>query len=214
MIRAIFFDVGETLVDETRQWSDWADWLGIPRLTFLAAFGAVLERGEHHRRVFEIFTPGLDVEQAMREREAAGQGYKIELRDFYPDALPCLIALKDSGLFIGIAGNQPEAAEDALRDCGVTADFIASSARWGIEKPSVRFFEEVVRQSGFDANEIAYVGDRLDNDILPAAAIGLHTVFIERGPWGTLDGRKPEVFRADYVIRSLSELPSLLFDGR
>src|SRR2546421_90534 len=44
-IRAVFFDVGETLVDETRQWGAWADWLGIPRLTCFAVLGAV-GRGE------------------------------------------------------------------------------------------------------------------------------------------------------------------------
>ena len=60
MIRAVFFDVGETLVDETRQWGLWADWLRVPRLTFFSAFGAVLERGEHHRIVFDHFVPGAD----------------------------------------------------------------------------------------------------------------------------------------------------------
>jgi FMN phosphatase YigB (HAD superfamily) len=30
MIRAVFFDVGETLVDETEHWGHWADVLGIP----------------------------------------------------------------------------------------------------------------------------------------------------------------------------------------
>ena len=44
-IRCVVFDVGETLVDETRHWGDWADWLRAPRFTFSAAFGAVVERG-------------------------------------------------------------------------------------------------------------------------------------------------------------------------
>ena len=41
-INTIFFDVGETLVDETRQWGGWADWLAIPRLTFFGALGGVI----------------------------------------------------------------------------------------------------------------------------------------------------------------------------
>ncbi|HET7082723.1 MAG TPA: haloacid dehalogenase, partial [Candidatus Limnocylindria bacterium] len=40
--RWVILDVGETIIDETRVWSIWADMLGIPRLTFLAGFGAVL----------------------------------------------------------------------------------------------------------------------------------------------------------------------------
>ena len=44
-IHTVFFDVGETLLDETRIWGAWADWLGVTRLTFFAALGAVIARG-------------------------------------------------------------------------------------------------------------------------------------------------------------------------
>jgi hypothetical protein len=44
MIRAVVFDVGECLVDETREYGTWADWLGVPRHTFAAMFGAVIAR--------------------------------------------------------------------------------------------------------------------------------------------------------------------------
>jgi HAD superfamily hydrolase (TIGR01549 family) len=210
MIRAIFFDVGETLVDESRQWCLWADWLKVPHLTFLAALGAVVERGEHHRGVFEYFAPNIDLEQAMRDRDAVGLGYEIEIRDFYPDALPCLSALGKQGYRVGIAGNQPEATEAALRSCGVSADFIASSARWGIEKPSLHFFEKIIEETNLAPHEIAYVGDRLDNDILPAIEAGLFAIFIERGPWGILHARKPESAKANARIKSLMELTNLL----
>jgi HAD superfamily hydrolase (TIGR01549 family) len=213
MIRAVVFDVGETLVDETRQWSLWADWLNVPRLTFLAAFGAVLERGEHHRRVFDYFAPGINVEEMVRNRESRGLGYKIELQDFYPDALPCLMDIRERGYLVGIAGNQPEAAEAALKSCGITADFIASSARWKVEKPSPQFFKRIISETNLPAEEIAYVGDRLDNDILPAHKVGLFTVFIERGPWGVLHARQAAVATADVRIRSLAELPSALTSG-
>jgi HAD superfamily hydrolase (TIGR01549 family) len=210
MIRAVYFDVGETLVDETRQWGMWADWLGVPRLAFFAALGAVIERGEHHRRVFNQFVPDFDVARAMRERAAAGDRYRIEPRDFYPDALPCLSALRRQGLIVGLAGNQPAEAEEALRIAGVTADHVASSGRWGVEKPSPRFFEKIVAPSGLNAGDIAYVGDRLDNDILPAKAIGMMAIFIERGPWGVIHASRPGCDRADAHVRSLAQLPSLL----
>src|SRR5215216_1135762 len=96
-IRAVFFDVGETLVDETRQWGAWADWLGIPRLTCFAVLGAVIERGEHHRRVFELLCPCLDLTHERAARAAAGLADRIELGDFYPDALPCLRVLRARG---------------------------------------------------------------------------------------------------------------------
>lgn len=209
-IQAVFFDVGETLVDETRLWGLWADWLGIPRLTFFAALGTVISGGGHHREVFHLLAPGLDLDDAARKREAVGCGYRIEAEDLYPDALPCLLALKQRGLTVGIAGNQPEAAELAIRKLGAPADFVASSASWGIEKPSLAFFERIVSETGLLPAQIAYVGDRLDNDILPALEFGFAAILIERGPWGVLHARKPEARRATAIIRSLDEVAQII----
>jgi FMN phosphatase YigB (HAD superfamily) len=209
-IRCVVFDVGETLVDETRHWGDWADWLGVPRFTFSAAFGAVVERGWHHRRVFELVRPGLDLAAEQQRRAAAGWRYTLEPGDFYPDALPCLAALRAAGFRIGIAGNQPEAAETSLAALGVPADFIASSARWGVEKPDPAFFAKVVEAAAVSAAAIAYVGDRLDNDVLPARAAGMLSVFIRRGPWGVIHGRSPEVARADLRVETLDGLAETL----
>lgn len=80
-IRAVFFDVGGTLVDETRMFAGWADWLGVPHLEFLAALGATVALGEPHGRVFEMVAPGVDVAAASRARKAAGLGFTIEKRD-------------------------------------------------------------------------------------------------------------------------------------
>ena len=117
-ITTVVFDVGETLVDETRHWSEWADWMGVPRLTFFAAMGVVIERRLHHTEVFQLLRPGYDREAEARRRQASGWAYHFEPNDFYPDALPCLTDLRSHGYRIGIAGNQPEVAEEALRQGG------------------------------------------------------------------------------------------------
>jgi hypothetical protein len=43
------FDVGETLVDEIREYGSWADWPGVPRHTSSATFVAVIPRGADYR---------------------------------------------------------------------------------------------------------------------------------------------------------------------
>ena len=68
-IRAVVFDVGETLVDETRAWGAWADWMGVPRFTFFAVYGAVIARGWHHRRVFQEIDPTFDFDAERRDRD-------------------------------------------------------------------------------------------------------------------------------------------------
>jgi len=130
--------------------------------------------------------------------------------DLYPDAVPCLRARKQRGLWIGLAGNQPEWAEACLGALGLGVDAIASSARWGVEKPSPEFFARVVDEAGVEPSRIAYVGDRLDNDVLPAADAGMVAVFLQRGPWGHAHARRPEVARAHLHLHGLDELPEAL----
>jgi hypothetical protein len=62
------FDVGEVLINETRDYGTWADWLGIPRHTFSAVFGAVIARGGDYRQVFQYFRPGFDLDVAREAR--------------------------------------------------------------------------------------------------------------------------------------------------
>src|SRR6266511_3214819 len=100
---AVFFDVGETLVDETRLWTGWADWLKVPRLTFMAVLGGLIERGEDHRGVFEAF--GVDLERESAARIAAGDPPRLETADLYPDARPAVERLRAKGFLVGIAGN-------------------------------------------------------------------------------------------------------------
>ena len=205
-VRAVFFDVGETLVDETRYWGVWADAIDVPRLTFFAALGAVIEQGRHHRAVFEHF--GTNVEHAQRSADPSV--FAVRRSDLYPDALPCLLALRKAGLVLGVAGNQPEGCEQALRDAGVEADILASSAAWGVEKPSPEFFARIVEAAALPPGEIAYVGDRLDNDIEPASRAGLVPIFIRRGPWGVIQDARPRSRFEVAAIDSLSELPEVL----
>jgi HAD superfamily hydrolase (TIGR01549 family) len=183
-IHAAWFDVGEVLVNETREYGAWADWLGVPRHTFSAVFGAVIARGQDYREVFEVFRPGFDLEAERQARLDAGLGEYLNADDLYPDARPCLQALKDAGYFVGIAGNQTVRAGQFLRELNLPCDVLATSDDWGVTKPSPDFFAKLIEISGHQADEIAYVGDRLDNDIRPAAAAGLLTVWIKRGPWG------------------------------
>ena len=202
--------MGETLVSENRHWAAWADWMGIPRLTFFGALGGVIERGEHHRRVFELLRPGFDLQAEIARRRDAGVLPDLSKDDLYPDALPCLCALRGAGYRVGLVGNQPRSTEAFLAEIGVPVDFIASSEGWGVAKPDLKFFSRVAEVAALPAAEIAYVGDRLDNDVLPARAAGMLAVFIRRGPWGVLHALRPEVSQAHLQLESLAELPDAL----
>jgi HAD superfamily hydrolase (TIGR01549 family) len=204
------FDVGETLVDETRLWSDWADWLGVPRLTFLAALGAVIARGADHREVFDLVCPGLDLGAEWERRVAAGRAEPLGATDLYPDAVPCLVALREAGYRLAIVGNQPSRTENVVRGLPVPLAFAASSETWGVTKPDPAFFERVAAELALQPSEVAYVGDRLDNDIRPAAAVGMVAVFVRRGPWAWIQAGRSNPPEAALTVESLADLPVAL----
>lgn len=209
MIRAVVFDVGETLLDERGLWHRWADWLDVPRARFTDALKDVVRRGAHHRQVFEVFRPGFDFEAAASARRAAGDDPGFRTEDFHCDALPCLERLRCAGFRLGIAGNTSAATERFLIEAGAAADFISSAASWGTEKPSPAFFAHVVEAAGVAPAEVAYVGDRIDNDVLPAMRAGLAGVFLRRGIWADVHRAGPEAARADMTIDTLAELPEV-----
>lgn len=211
MIRAVVFDVGETLVDETREYGKWADWLGVPRHTFSATFGAVIALGKDYRETFQCFRPGFDLATERQRRADVGEPETFTEENLYPDSRPCLSRLQEQGIWVGVAGNQTKRAGGILRSMNLPADMIATSEDWGVEKPDVRFFRAVAEAAGRNPEEIVYVGDRLDADLRPAKASGLRTAFICRGPWGTIWRDHSDMeWAADWRMDSLSELPALI----
>jgi FMN phosphatase YigB (HAD superfamily) len=187
-VKAVVFDVGETLVDETGMWERAADAAGVPRFTLMGVLGGLAAVGRRHSDVWDV----LGVEHPASGWEGA---------DFYADALPCLERLRGSGFVVGAIGNTPAAVEQVMSD---HVDLVGSSARWGVEKPQPAFFARIAAEASLAPAEIAYVGDRVDNDVVPALAAGMVAVHIRRGPWGHLHEPPPEAIG----IRTLDELPA------
>ena len=190
MIRAVFFDVGETLFDETGIWERAADAADVPRFTLMGILGGLAARSEHHRQVWQLLA--VDRAPSMFRPD-----------ELYADALPAIAELRSRGLVVGAVGNTPLEVEEMLRR---HVDLVGSSVRWGVEKPAPAFFERIVEEAGIAAAEVAYVGDRVDNDIEPALAAGMVAVHLRRGPWGYLREPPTEAIR----IGSLRELPEAL----
>ncbi len=209
-VRAVVFDVGETLVDETRVWLEWADRVAVPRLTFLAVLGAVIERGGDHREPFAMLRPDLDLDAEVRRLTETGQRNDVVRGDLYPDAEPTLAALHAAGFRLGIVGNQPARTEALFRELDVPIELVASSATWGVNKPDPAFFERIVEELELPPGQIAYVGDRLDNDVRPAARAGMLAIFIRRGPWGWIQAGRTDPPEAAMTIERLDELLSAL----
>jgi HAD superfamily hydrolase (TIGR01549 family) len=200
--RWVCLDVGETLVDETRIWSAWADELAIPRLTFMAALGAVLARGGDYRDVFGVFDVG-DWSARIPAVEDRYGGFREG--DLYPDARRGLAALESAGYRVAVAANQPAVRADQLRALGIGPDVLAMSDAIGVAKPEPAFFARILELLGDpEPGSVAYVGDRIDNDVEPAIAAGMRAVWIRRGPWGVI--QRPSTVEPALTVDTLDEL--------
>ncbi len=156
--------------------------------------------------VFDVGETLVDERTTYTRWEAEGvTTFVLAEQDIHADALPCFAALRALGLRLGAAGNMHSVHEDFLRP---HVDFVGSSERWGVEKPDLGFFAHVVEAAGAPADEILYVGDRVDKDVLPALAAGLHAVRIRRGVHADVESPAGTI-----TIGSLDELPDALADA-
>jgi putative hydrolase of the HAD superfamily len=132
----------------------------------------------------------------------------------YPDALEALRRLHGH-VRTAVVANQEATVVEALRRDGVAdlVDVLAVSAIVGVEKPDPGLFRWALEQAGVAPQEAVHVGNRLDNDVRPAKALGLRTVWVLRGE--APDTPTPEqLAEPDVVVRDLTGLPAMILgDG-
>lgn len=79
---------------------------------------------------------------------------------------------------LGIIPNQEAGLDKRLEVFGIRKYFslVVSSSDVGFSKPDERIFAFALEKSGCFPSETVMIGDRLDNDIIPAKHVGMHTV--------------------------------------
>jgi HAD superfamily hydrolase (TIGR01549 family) len=204
--RWVCLDVGETLIDETRVFRTWAEVFGIPDFTLMAVLGGSItnaERPEDWRRFFEMIKQPewRDQQPAFEERYGA-----LRADDLYPDAIRAIDGLKARGYRVAITANQPARRHAELEALGIQVEAMGMSDAMGVAKPDRAFFDRTLEMIGSpDPASVAYVGDRVDNDVLPALAAGMRAIWLRRGPWGMLQ-ELPNGTIPALTVHSLDEL--------
>ncbi len=203
VIKWIFFDVGSTLVDETEAYDH--------RVRDIIA-GTDITFQEFDDMRIALARQGLDGNSAaIKHFGLTKTPWHSEDEVPYPDARSTLAALIQMGYKLGIIANQKLGTAERLENWGLRQyfDVIVSSAEIGYAKPDKRIFEKALEMAGCTARESVMVGDRLDNDMIPAKALGMRTVWIKNG---LAQYQSEELGKdiADVQIASLSELLSYM----
>ena len=128
----------------------------------------------------------------------------------YSDTSKCLEELS-SKYKIGIIANQKLGTEERLKEYGLLQyiDLVVASAEEGVAKPDKRIFEIALERSNCESQNAIMIGDRVDNDIVPANLLGMHTIWIKQG-FGQYWNITKEIEKADYTVNNLSEICDVL----
>lgn len=100
----------------------------------------------------------------------------------YPDVLPALRELKDRGYRLAIVSNWNQRLRRIADGLGLTplVDAIVISCEAGVRKPHPQIFERALRAVGARPEETVHVGDVAEEDVAGARGAGLHAVLVER----------------------------------
>jgi len=205
----VLFDVGYCLLDESARLGRALDWLAAAltaggRPASPSGLHALYEAAcrapdptQPSLVVQTLLAIGLPLPDAQSMRRALPWD-AVPLTP-YPDTLAILRELRDAGFRVGVLANQPSSAQRDLDGAGISAlcDGVWLSEAVGLAKPDPRFFRVALTAWGLAPARVAYVGDRRDNDVAPAKALGMATVRLRVGP------------HADQPARGAGEVPTM-----
>ena len=223
----VFFDLGQTLIDE---W-DYIAYFDQKFLELLNGFGARIDQRNYqavrnsiirdrkigHGSVKELVIevcrmlspPGYERVIVNRLEPHIKQGRR-DLFKFFKDAEPTLRTISKY-CEMGIIANQSEDVADLIQESGFGKLFKVQTISFSVKlkKPDLNIFELALKQAGRNAEDCIMIGDRLDTDICPANKLGMTTI---RSTNSLFALQVP--FRAcehpDYTVTCLSEIPGIL----
>jgi len=133
----------------------------------------------------------------------------FELR---PGVAEMLAELTARGVPLGVAANQPLALLPMLEAAGIARHFasVTISGAVRLRKPDPRIFLHACAAMGVAPEACIMVGDRIDNDIAPARALGMATV---RYRCGRHAGQEPRSWREvpDAEVADVAGMRAALF---
>ena len=144
--------------------------------------------------------------EVARQLDVKLPKWESQYERLYTDTKDCLKKL--SRIYkIGVIANQSLGTSERLENLGVRKylDLIIASAEEGVSKPDRRIFEIALERSRCRPENAVMIGDRIDNDIVPAKQLGMKTIWVKQG-FGSLWNITDESEKADIEINNLSDI--------
>ncbi|MBN2847664.1 MAG: HAD-IA family hydrolase [Coriobacteriia bacterium] len=125
---------------------------------------------------------GIEEEAVAIARQVYDEFGRPDRWALYTDVIPAFERLRDRGLAVGIISNWDSRLVRLLHGLGLgdTVETIVSSADVGLHKPDPRIFRLACDRLGVEPEDAAHVGDHHYADYLGATALGMRAVLIDR----------------------------------
>ena len=201
-IKWIFFDIGSTLVDESVAYQNRIErTIAGTKVTYDDFYNKMVEISKYNQSGYN---------KALEAYGLKMSPWNSDDEFVYPETENCLSELSKH-YKIGIIANQNLGSEERLEKLGLLKhiDLVIASAEEGVAKPDLRIFQIALARAKCKPEEAVMVGDRIDNDIIPANKIGMTTVWIKHGFGGYAELKEIEE-HPDYTINNLNDLLNLL----
>lgn len=201
-INWLFFDEGSTLIDEQIAYKHrLQDIAEAANTTYQKVYDTAIQFYKQNKKG--------DLETAKQFGVPLPK-WHTEDEILYPDAAQCLQTLSRK-YKIGIIANQELGTKDRLQQQGILQyiDLVIASAEEGIAKPDEKIFKIALQRAACKSDNAIMIGDRIDNDIIPAKKLGFHTIWIKQG-FGQYWNITTENETPDYTVQNLTELCDIL----
>lgn len=198
-----FFDLGSTLIDE----SECEEY----RIRELLKQSNAPSREVLERQMKEYASQNLlPYKDAAKEFGLETTKWRHDLEKIY-ECVPYVLEKLCPKYNLGIIANQGLGAEDRLAGYGIRQyfDVIVSSAETGVSKPDLKIFDIALKKAECSPEEACMICDRLDNDIVPAAKMGMYTIWVRQGSlkYGNVDLAEN---RPDIIVEQIVDILSYL----
>ena len=200
--RFLFFDLGSTLIDESL-----CDHQSI--LDTVAGSAITVEKYKNKLKEYAGRNENYYA-CARAYYELPKVAWRHDLERLYP-GVPEMLERLSTQYKLGIIANQHSGLQERLKALGIEQFFsvIVGSGDVGLKKPDPAIFKEALAQAQCLSEQAVMIGDRLDNDILPAQQVGMQTVWVRQG-FGSYGNPKLLPGEPDHTIKSILELEEIL----
>ena len=195
----LFFDLGSTLIDESECYEH--------RIANMLQQENAPCRGVIEQKMKECAAKGkMPYKDTVKELGLKTTEWPKHLEKLYRDVPEVLEKLKDK-YALGIIANQSLGTVERLIKFGIRDyfDVILASAEEGVAKPDLEIYRRALERAGCLPENAYMIGDRLDNDIQPAARLGMSTIWVKQGTFAYTNSDL-FYYKPDIIVENIKDI--------